>query len=292
MATMASKLKLVIKLSIWCVVIASHAQITYPKASPFSLVVQEVGLSKITVEYSRPAVRGRQIFGHLVPYGRIWRVGANESTKITVSTDMEVMGNLLPKGTYAVYAFPELDAWEIAFHTNTGHWGDGRKEYDPQEDLFRIAIRAKEVRYHQENFLIDFDSITHNKANMRLRWANTQLVIPFKVDTHAQMETEIREQLAKNPTAQTYYEAARYLQEQGKDYPRALDYLNKALELGGDTYYFHRVKSLVLAKMGDYASAIQSAEKSLKISSELEKDEFVRMNEANIKEWSTLVREP
>ena len=277
--------------AVCCVSLHIQGQITHPKASPFASVEQEVGLSKISVQYSRPAVRGREIFGNLVPYRRIWRVGANESTKIAVSSEMEVDGNQLPKGTYALYAFPEAGTWEIAFHTNTTHWGDGRKNYDSKEDLFRITVTPKQIPYHQENFLIDFDSITHNSATMRLTWASTQVLIPFSVDTHAQMEAEIAKQISENPSAQTYYEAARYLQEQGKDWERALDYLNKALELGGDTYYFHRVKSLVEAELGDYRSAIASARKSLKIAAELEKDEFVRMNQKNIEKWQSALKE-
>nr|WP_299074316.1 DUF2911 domain-containing protein [uncultured Allomuricauda sp.] len=266
------------------------AQITHPKASPFATVEQEIGLCKISVEYSRPAAKGREIFGGLVPYGRIWRVGANESTKITVDTDMVVLGNILPEGTYALYAFPEASEWQMVFHANTSHWGDGRKNYNPSEDLFRVKVKPHKTKFHQENFLIAFDSITHNSANMTLTWANTQVNIPFSVDTHVQMEKEILRQIASNPTAQTYYEAARYLQEQEKDYGRALVYLNKALELGGDTYYFHRVKSLVEAALGDYESAVRSAEKSLEISKSLEKDEFVRMNEKNIHLWKLLLK--
>ncbi|MEM8509043.1 MAG: DUF2911 domain-containing protein [Bacteroidota bacterium] len=269
-----------------------NAQITHPKASPFATIVQEIGLSKIQVAYSRPAVRNRAIFGPqedgqqgLVPYGRIWRVGANESTKITVDTNMEVMGNPLPIGTYALYAFPEKDAWEIVFHTNTTHWGDGRKNYDPAEDLFRVTVIPSVVPYHQENFEIAFDSITHNSARLNLIWASTKLTLPITVDTAAQMEVEIAQQLNEDPTAQTYYEAARYLQEQQKDPERALGYVNKALALGGDTYYFHRVKSLIQADLGNYQAAIISARKSLEIAAAMEKDEFVRMNQKNIKAW-------
>ncbi len=265
------------------------SQITHPKASPFSRVEQEIGLSKISVAYSRPAARGRTIFGGLVPYGRIWRVGANESTKITVDTDMTVLGHNLPKGTYALYAFPEKEEWQITFHTNTQHWGDGRKNYDSNEDLFRIKVAPKSIPYHQENFLVNFDFITHNAANLNLIWADTMVSIPILVDTHGQMQLEIAKQLNENPTAQTYYEAARYLQEQGTDFKTALGYLNKALELGGDTYYFHRVKSLIEAELGDYKAAITSAKESLRIATKLEKDEFVRMNTINIKKWGALV---
>ncbi len=273
-----------------------NAQITHPKPSPFSIVEQDVGLSKVRIAYSRPAVRNRHVFGPqqdgqqgLVPHGRIWRVGANESTKISVTTDMAVMGNPLPQGTYAIYAFPEADVWEIAFHTHTEHWGDGRKNYNPKEDLFRVSVKPQSIPYHQENFLIAFDSITHNSVQLQLIWARTKVSIPMTVDTDAQMEIEIAKQIAENPTAQTYYEAGRYLQEQGRDFERALTYLNKALEIGGDTYYFHRVKSLVEAELGDFKGAVSSAKKSLKIALELEKDEFVRMNEKNIKKWKALV---
>ncbi len=275
-----------------------HGQIMHPKASPFSVLEQEVGLSKIRIEYSRPAVRGRHVFGPredgqkgLVPYGRIWRVGANESTKIFVDTDMKVQGNRLPKGTYALYAFPQEKEWEIAFHTNTAHWGDGRKNYDSKEDVFRIKVNPQRIPYHQENFLMAFDSVTHNSGNLNLVWASTKIAIPFVVNTDAQMEAEMAKQLKENPTAQTYYEAARYLQEQGKDPERALGYLDMAFKLGGDTYYFHRVKSLLQAELGDFESAIESAEKSLKIASELGKDEFVRMNKKNIGKWKANIED-
>ncbi|MCL6275627.1 DUF2911 domain-containing protein [Muricauda sp. 2012CJ35-5] len=266
-----------------------NAQITHPKASPFTTISQDIGLSNITIKYSRPAAKGRHIFGGLVPYGRIWRVGANESTKLSVDTDVMVKGNLLPKGTYALYAFPEESIWKIAFHKNTGHWGDGRKNYKPEEDLFRIEVSPKKIAYHQENFLITLDAITHDSAQLKLIWGDTMVEIPLQVDTNAQMEKEIELQLKENPTAQTYYEAARYLQEQATDYERALGYLNMALELGGDTYYFHRVKSLVEAALGNYEAAIASAKKSLEIAEDLEKDEFVRMNAKNIEKWEANV---
>lgn len=266
----------------------TSGQITHPKASPFSRVEQAVGLSKITIEYSRPAVRGRILFGELVPYGRIWRVGANESTKLTVDSDMVVLGNMLPKGTYALYAFPEKDSWEVVFHKNTRHWGDGRKNYDPVEDAFRIEITPKRTQTWQENFLITFDEISHNSIIMKWLWGYTEVAIPLSVNTHQLMLDEISTKIAENPSAQTYYESARYLQEQGTQYAMALEYLNKAINLGGDTYYFHRVKSLVQAALKDYVGAITSAQKSMELAAAEEKDEFVRMNKINIAKWKKL----
>ena len=266
--------------------LVSWGQIEHPKASPFSRIEQKIGLSTVTVEYSRPAVRGRKIFGDLVPYGRIWRVGANESTKFSIDSEVRILDKILAKGTYALYAFPEKDKWEVVFHKNTSHWGDGRKAYNPDEDAFRITVTPTEIPYLQENFLITFDRINHNAMEMHWIWEHSKIRIPIEVDTDAQMRSEIELQISENPTAQTFYEAARYLEEQGKDYPIALLYLDKAIELGGDTYYFHRVRSLVLAALEDYEAAIASAKKSLELAAKEEKDEFVRMNKINIDRWT------
>ena len=266
-----------------------NGQINYPRVSPLTTVEQQIGLAKIELVYSRPAVRGRKIIGDLVPYGRIWRVGANESTKITVDKQVMIQGETLDPGTYALYAFPEQDIWEIALHSNTSHWGDGRDAYNADEDVFRIEVVPETMKEIRENFLIYFDRIDHNSAYMIWEWEYTRIRIPIEVDTGSMMQDEILKQIQLNPTAQTYYEAARYLQEQNTDLPRALDYVNKALEIGGDTYYFHRVKSLLEASQGNYKQAVESASKSLEISQSLGKDEFVRMNQKNIDKWKEII---
>ncbi len=262
-----------------------QAQIDYPRVSPKAVSEQKIGLTTIRLVYSRPAVRGRKIIGELVPYGRIWRVGANESTKITTDTEISILGNRLAAGTYALYAFPSEDRWELAFHSNTEHWGDGRDAYDPTEDVFRVVVLPENISELQENLLITFDRLTHNGANLILQWEYTRLTIPIKIDTGSIMEAEIADQLKKNPTAQTYYEAGRYLLEQSRDIDTALAYVNKAIEIGGDTYYFYRVKSELEAESGQYDQAIQSATRSLELADSLGKDEFVRMNQRNIDQW-------
>ena len=193
------------------------------------------------------------------------------------------------KGLQVKYAFPEKDKWEFVFHSNTSHWGDGRENYNPGEDVLRIDLKPEEMSDIRENFLITFDNIDHNGMDMILEWEYTRLRIPIGVDTEAMMQLEIEKQIETNPTAQTYYEAARYLQEQGLDTLKALDYVNKALKLGGDTYYFHRIKSLLEASLGNYKAAIEAATTSMEIANTLGKDEFVRMNQRNINKWKTLL---
>ncbi|WP_291960686.1 DUF2911 domain-containing protein [Maribacter sp.] len=267
----------------------------HPKASPFSKIEQHVGLSKITVEYSRPSAKGRTLFGNqpngepgLVPNGRIWRVGANESTKISFSTAIIIDGKTLPKGTYALYAFPEEDLWEIAFHKNITHWGDGRSNYNTEEDALRIKVVPSHKKDFQETFLISFDNINHNGASMHLNWGTTQITIPLIFDTKSIMQEQIDEMLSTEPTAQTYYEIARYYQEQGMKAKEALGFVDKAIKMDGDTYYFHRVRSLLLADLKKYKEAIKASEISMKLAEKEGKDEFVRLNKNDINSWKAL----
>lgn len=284
-------------LLVYCVSISSWGQLEHPKASPFARLEQHIGLSTVIIEYSRPATKGRLIFGEdtagmpgLVPYNRIWRVGANEATKISFDTDITVMGNPIPKGTYALYAFPDKEEWQIVFHKDTTHWGDGRTAYDPAEDALRVTVIPSKVLSFHENFIISFDVITHDTVDMIWQWSNTKITIPITVNTQAVMEKQIQEKLVNNPTAQTYYEIARYYQEQGIKTSEALEYVNKALEFGGETYYFYRIKSVLQAKSELYAAAVLSATRSMEIAKTLGKDEFVRMNQRNIKKWNDMNR--
>ncbi|MFZ1808847.1 MAG: DUF2911 domain-containing protein [Cyclobacteriaceae bacterium] len=268
------------------------AQINPPLVSPRSMILQHIGLSEVTVDYSRPGKRGRQVMGNLVPYGRIWRVGANESTKVTFSDDVKIAGNDVPKGTYALYAFPYEKEWTIIIHKNTEHWGDGRNEYDEKEDLVRFKVKREKIPYLQESFLITFDELTHKSARMKWLWENTSISFMIEVDTDKKMMEQIEEAIKSNPTADTYYQSARYLQEEGKMQKQALLWLAKAHELAGDKYYIHRVWSLVLAQVEEYAEAIAHAEKSKELAALESKDEFVRMNEASIKAWKGSLKKP
>lgn len=267
-----------------------YAQINFPKISPHCELTQEVGLSELKVIYSRPGVRKRNIVGDLMPYGRIWRVGANESTKFTISDDFKVNGHSLPGGTYALYAFPQKDEWEIVFHKNLKHWGDGRTNYDPKEDALRFKVKPEKTKDFRETFMIEFDEITHNSAQMLWLWENTRISFKIEVDTHKKVMEEISKQIKENPTADTYYQSARYLQEQGKEYEKARGWLIKAHELAGEKYYINRVRSLVEAALSNYKSALQYAKKSREIAEELGKDEFVRLNDKNIEKWEKMVR--
>ena len=144
--------------------------------------------------------------GQLVPYGRIWRVGANESTKISFGDDVKLEGHSVPAGTYALYAFPEEKQWTIVIHKNTSHWGDGRDEYDPKEDLLRFVVTPLHTKSYQETFTIDFDELSHESARMTWTWEQTRISFLVEVDTDSKMMRQIENEIANNTKADTYYQ--------------------------------------------------------------------------------------
>jgi len=267
-----------------------QAQIALPRISPNSKIEQTIGLTDITLEYSRPGKRGRELLGALIPYGRIWRVGANESTNFGISNDVLINGDTLKAGVYALYAFPEKEEWKIVFHKDTSLWGDGRTSYDENLDVLRVISQPYFEEEEVENFRIDFQDLTHNSGQMVWAWGKFRVACKIEVFTDQFVMNDIEHQTWTNPTAMTYYESARYLQEQGKDQEMALMYLDKAEIIGGPKYYVYRVRALVLAQLERYEEAIRAAESSKLLAEEDGKDEFVSLNERSIKYWRKKIR--
>lgn len=266
------------------------AQIDLPRISPDSKLEQTIGLTEFEVHYSRPGKRGRQILGEIIPMERIWRVGANESTKFKISEDILVNGEILPAGTYALYAFPHEEQWEVVFHNDTSHWGDGRTAYDPAKDQLRVKGTIGYTDEVVENFKIDFQDLTHNTAKMVWQWDHFKVTCYIEVFTDLHVMADIKKQIKENPTRDTYYQSARYLQEQGQNQQDALNYLDMAEIIGGPTYYIYRIRALVLAQQGRYEEAILAAEES-KVLADMEgKDEFVRLNENSIEDWKAIIQ--
>lgn len=230
--------------------------------------------------------------GEIIPYERIWRVGANESTKFYVSDDILVNGNLLKAGTYALYAFPHQDKdWEIVFHRDTSHWGDGRDNYNPEQDALRVNGTYQKRNNTIESFRIDFQDLAHNSAKMVWQWDDFEVSCWIEVFTDKVVLADIKEQVRTNPSRDTYYQAARYWQEQEINQLEALHYLDKAEIIGGPTYYIYRVRSLLLAQLEKYEEAVRAAEESKVLAQEEGKDEFVRLNENSIVIWRKRFKE-
>jgi hypothetical protein len=260
------------------------AQIKTPAASPTAKISQEVGLIKVDVEYSRPAVKGRKIFGDLVPFGELWRTGANASTKVSFSDDVKVGGLPLPKGNYALYTIPGEKEWTIVFYKNTSFWGVPGKDYAEADVAAKFTVKSGSVKEMVESFTINLSNLKSASFDIDLMWDRTLVSIPVTMDTDTKVMADIKSQL-EGPSAGVYYASARYYYEEKKEYAKSLEWVNKAMEKGGEKFYMLRMKAQIQADMKQYKDAIATAEKSTELAKKEGNADYPRMNDKSIAEW-------
>lgn len=265
-----------------------NAQINTPRPSPMGKVTQTIGLTDITVSYSRPSAKDRVIFGDVVPYGEMWRTGANASTKIKFSDDVKIEGKDVPAGEYALYTIPNKDEWTIIIHKNTSYSGTGGDKYTPTEDQARFTVKPIAYPVKIETFTINFTDLKADEGYIELLWENTQVRFRVTTEVDKKVMAEIDEKM-KGVSASTYYQAASYYYDNNKDLAQALVWINKSLEGGNEKFWMVRTKALILAKMGNYSEAIVAAERSKALAIESKNNEYVRMNDKSIEEWKKLV---
>ena len=268
-------------------VITLSAQIQAPQPSPFSKTMQKVGLTDVTLEYSRPGAKGRTIFGGLVPYGEMWRTGANANTKITFSTSFTVGETTLKAGTYAIYSVPNKDSWEVIFYTDSNNGGLPAK-WDNAKVAAKITVDSYQLDMKVETFTITFDDLTNNSASLGIIWENTYLSVPFSVPTDKAVMASVKRTM-NGPSSGDYYAAAVYYKEANKDIKQAVKWINKSVALTGDKtpFWVLRQQSLILAKSGDKKGAIKAAKLSLAGAEKAKNNDYIKMNTDSIKEWSS-----
>lgn len=280
-------MKKVILSSLVCISLFAQAQVQTPKASPIAKVEQRAGLTDISISYSRPAVNGRKIFGELIPFGQRWRLGANENTKITTSDVLIFGSDTLQAGTYALFATPNSDIWVIDFYTETTNWGLPEK-WETSKVALTVNAKVKKMPLVTENLSITIDAMEFNSAVLNITWDKTQVSIPFTLNTKAKVLASIEKTLSgSSVTANDYNQAANYYFTEQVDLKKALEWSTKAVELKGvSAYWMTRLKSQIQAANGDFKGAIETAKISL---AEAEKDgdqNYVKMNQQSIEEWS------
>lgn len=254
-----------------------------PKASPQGEVEQVVGLTKVEVEYSRPSVRERQIFGGLLPFGKLWRLGANKNTTIEFGGPVEIDGHKLEKGKYSLFAIPGKDAWEVIFNKNTEQWGEG--DHKDEEDVLRVKARVEPSEF-TETLTISFDEVKDDKARMDIRWEKTRVSVWISADATDQSIANIKEAMAKpDVKAGTYSSSARFAIDRGIMTKEALEWAQKGADMDPKFYNLYTL-ALAQAANGMKKEAIATAEKSLEASKEAGSDAYVTMNAEKIKEWS------
>ena len=277
--------RIIIALAMFIASLSIEAQVKVPQASPKSTLTQTVGLTDVEIEYSRPSAKGRVIFGDLVPFGKVWRTGANANTTISFSDDVVINGATLKKGKYALYVSPKANEWEIFFYTATDNWGTPEK-WDDTKVALKATSKTELLNRNVETFTIGINNTDNNFANIELSWEKTLVALKFEVPTQKIANASI-DKVLNGPSAADYFSAAQYYFQSNGDLNKALVYVSKAYEMHEKKpYWYTRLKSQIQAKLGDKKAAIETAKVSLAAAQEANNQDYVKMNQDSIAEWS------
>jgi len=254
-----------------------HAQqLKTPAPSPSQTVKQAFGLGEITIDYSRPLARGRAIFGDVVPYGQVWRTGANGTTKITFSEDVMIEGKAVKAGTYGLYTIPGADSWTIMLYKDLMLNGNVAS-YKQEDELLRVSVKPMASGRYVQSFTIGLDEVAASSATLQIMWEKT--IVPVKVTTDIDTRVMKSIETAMKPDdTRPYFAAANYYYENDKDLKQALVWADKAIEQNKAFYIVH-LKAKIQMKMKDYAGAIRTAEESKALAQTAKNEDYVRMNE-------------
>jgi hypothetical protein len=244
-----------------CTTLFSFGQ-KLPRTSPTAEVEQMIGLTEIEVKYSRPSVKGRTIFGEVVPFGELWRTGANERSILELEDDVKIGGKELKKGKYGILTIPGKEEWSVIFSTNTESWGTN--DYDEKDNALVIQVKSEEAAF-TENLLFYFDELGWDKGMLVLQWERTKIRIPIEVDVDTKAWAEIQEALKKNPEDATILRnAARYCADTKLRVDEGLKYIKKAQELKS-SWFNLLIEARLYAVKKDYKSAKASAQKAIEM---------------------------
>lgn len=262
-----------------------EAQVRTPESSPKTTINQVVGLTDVEIVYSRPSARGRAVFGNLVPFGKLWRTGANQNTTISFGDDVIIDGKTLKKGKYALYTVPNIQSWEIVFYKTTDNWGTP-EEFKEENVALRTTVKEEALSKAVETLTIGISRLDTDFAYLEMYWENSYAALKFEVPTKKMAMESIDKALA-GPTNGDYFSSAQYFYLANMDINKAKTYIDKALEsTQNKPFYYLRLKSLIEAKQGNKKAAIETAKLSLTASEAAGNQDYVKMNKDSISEWS------
>lgn len=277
------KTLLAIGMLIMCLV--ADAQVQTPAASPAGSVSSTIGLTEVKVEYSRPRLKGRKIFGEkdvMYPHGTIWRTGANSGTKVTFSDDVKVEGIDVPKGEYLMFTWPGATEWTVALYKDLTIGGN-TGAYDKSKEAANFKVKSEKLAKTVETFTISIDDIAadNKSAKLTLSWENTAVPITITTDYDAKVMKSIEANTRVNPG--NYYQAAVYYLENGKDLKKALEWINLAAEANPNAFWVLHQKAKIQKAVGDKKGALETATASLNKAKEANNKDYQTMNEELIK---------
>ena len=261
-----------------------NAQVSVPAASVHETTKTTVGLTQVSLDYSRPSKRDRVVFGNVVPYGKLWRTGANANTIIAFSDDVKIDGQKLKAGKYAIFTIPNKDQWEVYFYNETDNWGNQVK-WDDKKVAAKTTVKTQPLKATQETFSISLDNITSDSAMLTFAWDDVMAAVKFEVPTDRKAMASIESTMKASPKAQDYLSAANYYYTADKDIKQAKEWIDEGIEmLDNPAFYQLHAQALIHAKAGDKESALKIAEKSLEASKNAGDGAYIRMNEELIKQ--------
>ncbi len=241
--------------------LVASAAVELPRPSPAASVFEKIGTAKVTVSYSRPAVKGREIWGSLVPYGEVWRLGANDATTIEVSEPFKLAGRDMPAGAYALFAIPSKDKWSIVVNSEAKQWGAYFR--DPKKDVFSFDV-VPTAGPHQEwlEYRIHPESATTVRVEMA--WEKLRIAFPVSVDVNAIVWKNLdAARAAAGPKEWAeFYQSARFARESGERKAEAMGWLDEAMKRG-ESFWMDELKGDLLADEGRYAEAAPHLERSI-----------------------------
>lgn len=248
-----------------------------PAPSPTQTIKQDFALSSIEISYSRPAMKGRAIFGDLVPFDKVWRTGANSPTAITFGEDVKVAGNPVKAGTYNIVSMPGRSSWTIKL-LNTDMNGFN---YKPGSDVASFSAETQQLPMNIENFTILFNAQTANSVDIGMMWDDVYVSFPVTADVESKIMGQIDDIMNKDN--KPYFAAASYYFENGKDINKTLDWAKKAADAQPDAYWVRHLLAKVQAKAGKKADAMASAKMSMEMAQKAGNMDYVRLNEKLLK---------
>ncbi|HSD08958.1 DUF2911 domain-containing protein [Flavobacterium sp.] len=277
--------KILIAFAIIIAPLITQAQLKIPQASPKATILQTVGLTDVEIVYCRPAARGRAVFGNLVPFGKVWRTGANENTTISFSDDVVIDGKTLPKGKYSLYTIPKIESWEVIFYSTTNNWGNP-ETWNDANVVLRTTVKEEALSKPIESFTIQLANLTADSAELEMAWENSSVSMKFDVPTQKTVLANI-ESVLSGPSSADYFTSAQYIYQSNGDNAKAMSYIDKAMELSTEKpYWYTRLKSQIQARAGDKKGAIETATISLAAAEAAKNQDYIKMNRESISEWS------
>lgn len=260
-----------------------HAQVNMPAPSPTQTIIQDFGLGKIELTYSRPGIKGREVFGvnsELVPLGKPWRTGANSATKIHFSDSVSIGGTTLDSGSYVIYTIPNKSQWDVVFSKGSAYPGsEGFKESD---DVLHYKTPVTVIKEKIETFTMQFANLKNESCELHLRWGNTDVSVPIVTHIKARVRSQL--ETALQGDKKPYYQAANFYYDYDKNYAKALEYINKATEENPKAYYMFLQKARIQKAMGDKAGAKASASKTIELAKEQKNADYVNFGNKLLKE--------